>query len=296
MSPALSESLKTISPLRLAPSFQKRSPAKTVYLAKEKTSLKYVALRPFVQRYRDLQEFHRIDKQLKCILPDIVQSDDGRLLFVKNSKAACTTVTNVIYEYSKGKVCSDAVHSQTDDFVHGFNHWRSHLNALFNDHTLKATMVRHPEDRFLSAFRNFFIDLTNKSVDLHLQHIKKFGFDQNQSVSDNLDAFLSYVELSFSEDRLLTDKHFRLQVHNIAFGWIDYDVIGRVENIRNDLMNLFGRLGVKNFIESKAGLHHYNASSSMKIELSNRQRLRVEALYADDYTAFAYQRRSVQSR
>lgn len=292
MSRALSGSWNVASPLRLAPSFQNRHPAKTVYLAKEKTSLKYVALRPFVQRYQDLQDFHKIDKQLKAILPDVVQSDGGHLVFVKNSKAACTTVTNLIFEYSKGKPCPDAVHSHTNDFVHGYAHWRAHLKALFDGATVKASMVRHPEDRFLSAFRNFFVDGANKSIGLHLRHIKKFGFDSSQSISNNLDAFLSYVELSFSQDPLLTDKHFRLQVHNLAFGWIDYDMIGRVEHLSSDLAVLFGRLGAENFIESKARLQHFNASSPVKIELNNRQRLRIEALYAEDYAAFDYRRRS----
>ncbi len=265
---------------------------KHLRLINEKNGFRYVALSPFVRRYRDRLDLNRLDRKIRLVLGDVVQSDDGRLALVKNSKCACTAAAALIYEYSKGRPCGDVIHAQTGDFTQGIEHWRSHFRALSDTGVVKATFVRHPEDRIVSAFKNFVVDKRNNNAPMHLAAMRRFGYGESLDLERKVDLFLTYIEACIEADPLLTDRHFRAQVHNTAIDRIDYDLIARVEHFREGMLELFGRIGARDFIAAKATLERQNQSTPTPLHLSASQRLRVESLYSADYEAFCYPRRS----
>ena len=75
---------------------------KKVRLQRNLVNRKTKLLSPFIKKYRERVAISEVPEPMRSVLLVTVQSDDGKLVFVKNPKAACTTVANVIYHYSKG--------------------------------------------------------------------------------------------------------------------------------------------------------------------------------------------------
>ena len=189
---------------------------KQVRLQQNTVTIKTRLFAPFVERYRARVGISKITEPMRSILFVTMQSDDGKLVFVKNSKAGCTTVANVIYHYSKGKFLSGIIHRERKNFRQGIEHFRENLIALNNPNCMKFTFVRHPESRVLSAFKDFFVERKNPAAAIHIAEMKHFGFDIDNQVVKNFEIFLDYLGANFEIDLQLTDQHFRLQTLNIG--------------------------------------------------------------------------------
>ncbi|MBC6404576.1 MAG: sulfotransferase family 2 domain-containing protein [Rhodospirillales bacterium] len=185
--------------------------------------------------------------------------------------------------------------SITENFIQGEHYWRDHRSALFNKEVVKGAFVRHPEDRFLSAFRDRILDNRDNYALPHLKAMKHFGYRHDLDPQRKLEVFLAYAGACIEADSLRTDRHFRPQVHNIAFGHVAYDVIGRVEQFYDGVLSLFERIGARDFIAGKPGLERRNPSTPYAIELTSKQRLYLEELFSADYEAFGYSRRSQET-
>ena len=64
--------------------------------------LKARLLAPFVPKYRLRSRIAAMPEPIQLIIRQVVLSDDNRLLFVRNFKSGCTTVSHLIYERDKG--------------------------------------------------------------------------------------------------------------------------------------------------------------------------------------------------
>lgn len=166
-------------------------------------------------------------------------------------------------------------------------YWREFDQAL-NGTAIVFSFVRHPEQRLVSAFRNFFVDKRNGSRERHLPALESRGFRDSNSLSKNFGIFLDYVEESFEADLLYTDRHWRPQSINIAANDIQYDLIGKLENLRSDIQNIFSMIGRGGFLEEVHIDVNYNASTGARYVLSLEERNRVERLYKVDYEIFGY--------
>ena len=131
---------------------------------------------------------------------------------------------------------------------------------------------------------------------MHLRSMKHFGYDESLDPQRKLEIFLAYAGACIEVDDVMTDNHFRPQVHNIAFGHVAYDVIGRIEQFYQGVRSLFERIGARDFIAGKPGLERRNPSTPYAIELTSKQRLYLEELFSVDYEAFGYSRRSQETR
>jgi hypothetical protein len=248
-------------------------------------------LAPFSKRYREkaqIQAGQAVAVPLKFAVRHAAQTDDGKLVFVKNSKAGCTTVTHILYHYSKGRNCTEFIHEHMNGFTHGAKHWRENMRALSEKGAVKFTFVRHPQARAVSAFNNFIGEKNNKSAPPHIEAIRQFGFSESADIGRNFDAYLSYLEACFEKNTDYTDRHFRLQKINIAYGYIDYDIIGRLENFDSDLLRAFELAGAEEYLSNYFQIPRHNNSSDERIELTKDQKKRIETLYGPDYEAFNY--------
>ena len=225
---------------------------------------------------------------MRFALYNAIQSIDRKLVFVRNPKAGCSTVSDALAQYSKSEYCAGTGLDQTIIPGQGARHWRENLEALSDKEAVKFTFVRHPQARAISAFKNIFSEQSNNASPQHVEAARYFGFSENADTKKNIDAYLSYVEACFTKDINFTDPHFRLQKLNVGFGHVDYDMIGRLENIDTDLSRVFKMAGSDGYLNILGDIPKINKTSDEKIELTNSQKNRIEALYAPDYEAFDY--------
>jgi hypothetical protein len=216
-------------------------------------------------------------------------TDDRKFVFVKNSKAGCTTIAQLMYHYCHGKFFKGSVHRTRDGLRQGITYWMDYETASLSRSAFTFTFVRHPETRLLSAFKNFFVDWKNRSARIHFHSLRRRGFDEAGELARNFDVFLDYVDESLSKDALRTDRHWRLQVLNTGYGLIDYQFIGKVENFDRDIQEVFSLAGVPAPPTKDCLAIRFNRSAHHDFTISKTQRRRIERLFAEDYEAFGYE-------
>jgi hypothetical protein len=150
------------------------------------------------------------------------------------------------------------------------------------------TFVRHPIDRLESAFRDFVIERRNPTRIYHAAGFEKFGCSEDKSESENLDAFLDYIEASFEASRIRSDRHWRPQVDNIGRERFTYDFIGKVENLGADMRTAFSMAGIDYKASSQVASIRKNSSRTSDRIANKAQQTRIKMLYAPDFDAFDY--------
>lgn len=248
---------------------------------------KSVLLSPFISRHKSKAKVAQLPLSLQLAFAQIVLSDDGKLLFVKNPKAGCSTASHVLYEYSRGSKYTGNIHEQGAKLKRGLTHFDEALDALHNPNTVRFTFVRDPMTRALSCFKNFFVDKTNRNAAKYVRAIKNFGYSEQASTEENFSAYLNLVEASMNKSVLFTDPHFRAQVKNVAFGNINYDLICKLESYSNDLKAVFARAKI-DFQGNLSGQKH-NATKTSKFSPTEEMKERVYQIYSEDYKAFGYE-------
>ena len=257
---------------------------------KPKQRLKAKVLAPFREKYREERAMAVLPERLATTFFVALTTEDRRFFYVRNSKCGCTTVSQLIHAYVFGRFFEGNIHL-CDDIPHGLENWRLHMEALANPDTTRFTIVRHPLDRVRSAFFNFFIDQKNISREQHMGNMAALGLDLEDPLDRNFDRFLDYIEMSFEQSRLYTDRHWRPQVDNIAYGEIDYDFIGKLEFLERDIRQVFERAGAVDVVDRFLTGANFNRSSNRggdEFEPSPRQLRRIQDFYAEDFDAFGY--------
>jgi Sulfotransferase family len=220
-----------------------------------------------------------------------VTSRDGRLLFVKNYKAACTTGTELVHHYDNKRFSAHGGAHGAKDLAQGLSATRRHLAALDDPNAMRVTFVRDPLARLVSGFVMVFVKPTAfMKWSRQERGLWRLGYDPHGSVTRNFDLFLEYLEQSFSLDPSHSNPHWRRQVLNIACGEIEYGLIGRVERLRDDIRQLGEKLG-HHFPDLEQGLgprFNRGHEASSVLTVSAAQRARVRTLFAPDYEAFSY--------
>ena len=246
-------------------------------------------LAPFFPRYKVLLELEKEPAHLRVSLSKLTLSHDRRFLFLRNNKCACTQTTQLLYAYGNhGEFYPGNVHGARRGIYVARHHWMD-IKPVYKAHkSFFFTFVREPEKRAHSAFRNFFVDLTNRTSRKHMKPMIAHGYDPTKAADYNFDAFLDYIAHSFAIDRLNTDSHWRLQVDNIAYRDIRFDFIGRVENYEADISHVFEAGGAPGYPPASLLAARHNRSAASRIEVTPAQRARIRQLYAPDYEAFGY--------
>ncbi len=248
----------------------------------------YPIFSPFSRHYNKKLNVARTPLADRIVLDHMVSTKIPKLVFTKNSKAACTSVAHAMYLVSTGSQYDGKIHQEAEILSQGRSHWNNSLARRGMPDYKSFTFVRHPIDRLESAFRNFVIERRNLSLIYHAAGFEAFGYSKDKSENENLDAFLDYVEASLAASRLRTDRHWRRQVDNIGWGRFDYDFIGKVENLQEDLRKLFGMAGVDQKASEHASSIRENASRTSEGIANKAQCARIRTLYVEDFEAFGY--------
>ena len=263
-------------------------PQTNVFLAPfDQDTLLSRVLAPFFPRYKVLGQLQKEPAHLRSPYRNLILSQDKRLLFLRNQKCACTQTTQCLYAYGNGgQTYPGNVHRADKGIFPARYRWSVIKPVLDAQEAFLFTFVRDPATRAASAFRNFFLDQDNIARHMHMNPMKAHGFDPAQPASRNFDVFLDYVTNTLAIDPLRCDTHWRLQVDNIAFADLRFDLIGRVESYDFDIKRIFSAIGRPDFPPDTLLAQRHNPSRPSDFALGPAQRARIEQIYAADYAAF----------
>lgn len=249
--------------------------------------MKLRLLSPISKRHRAKRTLLAQPYAIQDIIHQLVLTDDKKMLFVRNFKAGCSSVTHLLYEFSKGHVFAGNI-SDAPDFMRGVPYWPHIEPALSAPDVYRFTMVRHPQTRAVSAFRDFFIDGRNREAARYDGILGEFGASTEATIDEKFDAYLAFISYCLTENPEGTDPHFRRQVTNTAFGTMRYDRICRLETYADDMERVFAEAGAA-LPKSASLTKKKNVSQGAKVFApSPAQQEEIRALYRADFEAFFY--------
>ena len=262
---------------------------RSIFVEDNTDTLRTRLLAPFFPRYRTLRDLDREPEHLRTVLRNMMLSGDGRLLFVRNQKCACTLTAELLYRYSTGKTPPADIHRTNKGMFAGRYRFAKIQERLYQEPPpYRFTLVRDPERRFLSAYHNFLVDQTNRAAWKHRPALTALGHDPDRGHDWNVGVFLDYIEQTTARDPIRVDSHWRLQVHNIGYYDLTYDKIGTVENMAQDLKEIFASGGQRTFDPTPFLARKANKSTAGNISLTKDHQQRLQTIYAADYEAFGY--------
>lgn len=132
----------------------------------------------------------------------------------------------------------------------------------------RVAFVRHPVDRFLSAWQSTVVKLNHHG----------FAPDEYESMQ----RLGNFIDWFAGQDPVTCDPHLRLQSALVPEGRLD--LLGRMETFATDLHTLLDLIGAP-----QPALPRINASPSAPPTLSPAQRDLLTDIYRSDFDRFGYE-------
>jgi len=132
----------------------------------------------------------------------------------------------------------------------------------------QIAFVRHPIDRFVSAWQN------------RVLRSNPYDFDpETRKQMRDISNFIDWFE---EQDPATCDRHLRLQSTLIP-DERHLDLLGRMETFEDDLNKMFAMLGL-----TRENQHHRNRSKKEKPELADADRDRLAKIYKPDLDRYGF--------
>jgi len=146
-----------------------------ILLQKEPNFTKIFLLAPFSKRYSAQLALKNEATVIQMLVRDVIQTRDNRLVYIKNAKAGCSTVAEILYYYDHGKPYrGENIHRETKTLQQGIQYADRAVAAIKDPTKFKFSVVRHPQGRVVSAFKNFVLQSNNRSAPRVLHRLKNF--------------------------------------------------------------------------------------------------------------------------
>jgi hypothetical protein len=255
-----------------------------VWLHKKVYLKKYYILAPIIPRYQLKKSLRKLDPHLWSTVNNTILSNCSKYLFVKNSKAACSTVSHAFYQWQYRAAYDGNIHA-CRQLLQGSRHTPRVVSALTDSEVFKFSFVRNPTNRAVSAYNNFFVDFMNKHHLKHMPFMKKLGFSASNSDDRNFDIFLDYLANCSENDMDRIDPHFRPQFYNVRPDLISYDFLGRVESLDHDIKYIMEKLRERGVSLDLPAVARKNVSKGGYSPTESQVR-KLEVLFSKDYDLF----------
>lgn len=226
----------------------------------------------------DRNLFHRMPHQ--SVASRIIVEPELKFVYIRIPKAANSTVTKLILN------CMHKNQYKAAEYNH--NYKKSFKNAkqvtlkqarLAKKNYVFFVVVRNPYDRILSAYLNKF----SKE-----KYVKRFGKQIAEAGDGNLNfkSFCYYL----CQNNLYKNPHWIPQSEYIWPSYERLDYIGKVENLKNDLENIFLEVFDNCNIDTTYvyGPEPTNANSKKDEYYDKETKKIINKLYANDFKMFNY--------
>ncbi|MEB3340210.1 MAG: sulfotransferase family protein [Okeania sp.] len=249
---------------------------------------------------KEIEKFYQCMSQKECNY-HIHISEQNSYIYFEVPKVACTTVKSTLQEL-EALTLGQNLPSKESSIVHnkklsllrspsdiGIDNFLAMLN---NNNVFKFCFVRNPYTRLLSVY-------LNKMSWREGQFYKKIAEILDMSVSERI-TFKQFVMAIKNQSPLAMDPHWRVQTYQTFYGLVDYNFIGRFENLNQDLKVVLNR--IENFSDQKnkcaeaieklsfiRGGKKTNADSKLR-DFYGTQEIRdlVFSIYKEDFHNFDY--------
>lgn len=214
---------------------------------------------------------HRLEQVF--ILPE------HKLAYVSTPKVACSsfkTLMERLHQQDPAFEVANIHERRTIPKPHKLG-WKL-VNGLQKDGLFGFAFVRDPAKRLASCFTNKMF-LARERVP-----INRILGREDERGKITFDDFLTAVELQKPEEM---NPHWRPQHMVLMADAIEYDFIGRMENIKADFAHIQKTAG----LPADYTLPHRNKVVPRRnwvVEMNPERQRRIEAIYADDYERFSY--------
>lgn len=163
---------------------------------------------------------------------------DRNFVYVKNHKAACTTILATLLEcqrsYSGANIAAipeQMVHKPPARFMMNGRRnldFETAISALSDTGRFKFTVIREPVSRTVSAFADKILGDEKQKSKL----MKAIGKPADTEI-----GLSEFIDVLAHEPAVMDlDRHWRLQSKEISYGLVDYDLIGTVENVSDAML------------------------------------------------------------
>lgn len=219
------------------------------------------------------------------------QPSGRSFLYMKNHKAACTTVLATLMQNlacEKGideDISMDSVHSPpksllltgprrlSDESVTG---------AMNDPDVFKFTIVRDPVSRTVSAYADKVLSGQKQKTKL-MRHLGR--------PADATITLKQFIEvLAFDEGACDLDRHWRPQCQEISYDQIPFDYIGIVEDIKPAMAHvvgtIFGADAVGDLVDTRDSMGHRTSSKDLAATLSARDMKHLEKAFGPDFEMY----------
>ena len=219
---------------------------------------------------------------------------DRRYLYYGVPKAACTSMKTLLKNLAGGPqvrlICGGLDESRREMFIHARENVplpslvdlddTAQREVLHAADFLRMTIVRNPYTRVMSAWRK--VMLCEPGCEPQHMAIKGKLPDFGRKDLITLPEFITYLE---GEDLRTCDAHWSLQTTHAFMDAIDYNFVGRVENM-DDMMDRFSRhLGYPDALAAeRKNVSESGSSGGYDAPLAER----VHKLYAVDFDRLGY--------
>ncbi len=232
-------------------------------------------------------------------------SKELKLLYVAVPKSACSTVK---FGIAKAK----GLDTNRIADIHELETWPANSLFLLNENTeltqfesilnnyYTFTVVRHPELRLVSAYKDKIVGCLEKSnryryynqVASRISGYSQIALDGSEKL-EQVPTFSEFVLAVSKTPRQEWDLHWAEQWMLTAGPLINYNKVCRVESLVEDLREVALDLG----LDADVFEERRNSTAKVgKIEVSASDRELIEQLYAEDYRRFGYRSLSLADR
>ncbi|MEL7161479.1 MAG: sulfotransferase family protein, partial [Bacteroidota bacterium] len=225
---------------------------------------------------------------------NLLISPHHNYVFANNPKVACTTTRKLLIDAEFGEVRpfverADILHYK--EFLPFLNVWQMGDFPAFvaNPAVFKFCFVRNPYTRLLSGYLDKIVRGEPQKQNI-LEFIGKAD-DPNTEID-----FPTFVRTVCEMPVLKQDPHWRVQYYQTYQDGIDYDFIGKFENLEADLRAAADRIGIADFItpttfgaagKSSRG-HATEANKSVQRYYTPELRDTVRQAFSKDFVSFGY--------
>ncbi|XP_050734197.1 carbohydrate sulfotransferase 11-like isoform X2 [Eriocheir sinensis] len=256
------------------------------------------ALRQYVRKACKALDFKESKKQ-SVTLSHLIYDDTHRAIYCYIPKVSCTSWRRVLLKTTGNLPSEENITSITRGQVHSIPLPRlaSSKNPEEKLQTYKKFMfVRHPFERVLSAFRDK-MERPNELYDFHNMIGKKIeehyrGTTEAEGHNVTFSEFIRYISEPGPGTAEQRNEHW-LPMHKLCSPCsVEYDFIGRMENLEEDADYVLRWLGVRELVGGfPAASKPVNASQHVAKymeQLTRAERLGFYAKYLPDFLLFDY--------